>query len=665
MIPGSVRHDDPQGDATTRAERRRPTRTFVLALACAAVFVVGWHLRDSRLPSPLLPSAAQRHADESRALPVAAWAAPLAGTPFAPAVQPHAWLGRVVLALSPDHIAPRALRATSAVLLAAFVTLLALALHSVGCVEAAALALPIVLVCAGAFRFPDAAAVSVALDAALLSLALLGLVRTRAGDGPLWPSVSIGALSLAVADQPAWLLVAIPWGGYLYSTLREGVEGRGPAASGRRRVIVALSVAVIAACVLGAVGTVQTYRRTPATPRMSAPAPGPSDEARATFLGPLSVMPRPVRQERSAAAAMAMAAGWWRTLGLVGTLLAIAGFAHLLSAREKCAWLFAGAPLAVLAAVAFRVPSDTAAVAAPALVGAAGCAAIGVQQLFMARGSRMRAAGYVRARSFGGGARHALPGTRGESGRRPRGLRSTDILVSLSEPGCNRRRGIGRRIKCCCSRWPGRPRRDPSRPFASRGRPGRSRPSGRAASRRLPSNGAARRSRREASRFLLSNSRIRSLVDYVATLPAGSMVAIAAGSNANREGAQPVAPVAVLVGGHPAPRWPPGAVCLLGAAGAPSGALAATGAPTATLIAHGGDRLEGTRFYLPGTLTVSAGEQSASIALDWRWRVETNGGLAVAVFDTAGNLLDRQAAGGADSYSVVSHTPRTMLFRVQ
>jgi hypothetical protein len=160
--------------------------------------------------------------------------------------------------------------------------------------------------------------------------------------------------------------------------------------------------------------------------------------------------------------------------------------------------------------------------------------------------------------------------------------------------------------------------------------------------------------------------RIPSLAGYLAALPHGALVAIAISADANQAGRQSMAAGAGEIGGGPASRWPGGsAVAVVGVAGAAVGATSAAGARSVRLVIRGGEPLTGTRVYLPGTIVVSVGERGVSIGLDWRWKLEADTGLAVAVFDTAGNLIDRQTAGASGDYSLASHTGRARLFRLR
>ena len=602
-------------------------RGFTAALLAAVlILAAGFQWLTAPLASPLEPPLESWHAASLAGKSAALrWAAPLAGTPFVRGLPPHAWLTAPLP--QPLHAGADAWRLLAVALAGAFAAVVALALRAAGCHPLAAGAAAVALPLAGIFRGDPFMSVESALAATLLGGTWLAALRFRAGGSWRLAAAAIVLLALAVDSRLSWLPLALPaW-----------VALDRPALPRPQRL--ALGGALLAALLVGGGHAVASAWLTliagSAGPGQPAVSPGPGDVFRLAVLGLTSA--GHAASPRVAIGSVARVAH--AVFGLPGLALMLLGLSRLGSRR---AMLAAGVSSAMLLAVAITSgPVEASPAALALLLGASLGVALGAHCLLQAPTWQSRSGAALLVVVVA-----ALPAARfhpAEAWSSARSLEvSRDALASA----------LGPRAAFVADLPP----IDRAVLPLVRGERVIPRPE---TVRRLAATGytvyAFERARRELEAHGLLFARVplacSSLDAYLSALPAGAVVAVAASPNS--PGAIPYShPAGASAIGAPrrADAWLAHAVCLLGVAGASSGAIEAVEQESADLQVPANSRVAG-RQIVPATVSLSAGPDGARVA-ERRWHVESRKGLVIAVLDGTGNLWDERVVDETTGFTL-------------
>lgn len=621
--------------ATGFRGRRRTAIEWLTATALAGV-CLAFQVSTSHLASPLdAPAPAWRSAASSLG-PARSWAAPLLGTPFGAGLQPRVALGRLVLSLTGRP----GLRVAAACLAVLFAFVLALAMVRMGSHRLPAIAVPLTILYAGVFRNPPAAGFGFAFQGLLAALVLLLVVGCAERPDLRRAAALVLVLALAVDGDPSWLALAVAAWLALRATVRTGQRPR-------RALRLAGSAAVLAAAAHALVTTAMTMAGMPAAPGVARLTAGVADVAVAAFLGPHWTPAQPV--DAAAAALSAAWGGWSGVFGLTGAVLAVAGgMASWRAGRRTTGAVVAAFLAAGFALVAVRARVDSAPGLLLLLVGGGALAALGGTWLL--RQATQRSSALVAGAIIVSIPLTSLSSARPRALDGPAGDAYAAAIASLAD---------GRTAFVA-----------ESAPFDELvlGLPGDRDAGGRVT--RIPRDAATvgRFVRAGYSVFAFQAARDQlasegvpftrrplvhaTLGRYFDTQPAGAIAAVAAAGDLGEAIRHSPIPFADRLG---APRLTRAsarlALCLAGRVGSPSGALEAR-ATSAALDVSAGEPVGTTSGRSPVTIALTADDRVAIVRVAHRGTVRAESGVAIAIIDQAGDLVDRTVVDASTGFQL-------------
>lgn len=613
------------------------------SLVAAVVLAAAFQWWTSPLPSPLEPPLESwRAASLSPASPALRWAAPLAGTPFVHGLPPHAW---VTAPLPPPvHDGADIWRLIVTALVAGFVAVFALTLRAARCHALAAGAAALTLPLAGVFRGDPFTSMESALSATLLAAGMFGALRFRAGARWPWAAAAIVWLSLAVDNRLSWLPIALPaW---------VVLDRAGLPRSRRLALAGTMLAALLAASAHSLASAWLTLSATPAGPDQLSGSPGFGVLLRLASLGLTSAG----HAMSSSAATASLARAAHGVFGFVGLALIVYGVGRLARRRALLALAVAISSVALLVLALGSSPVEASAAALALLLGGSLGMALGADGLLQAttRQARAGAAVLVVLAAVLPAARF-YPAEAWSAGRSLAVSREALVLA------------VGPRPAFVADLPP------IDRAVLPLGRTVRL-PADAAVVRGFAAAGygvhAFERSRHELEAQGLSFAHLPlacpSLDAYLAAMPRGAVVALAASPNSDALPYYSPAAGASAIG---VPRrtgaWLTRAVCLVGVAGASSGAIAAVEQASADLRVPANKRVSDRRTILPVTVSLSADPARARVAAERRWYIESRQGLAIAVLDPIGNLWDARVVDETTGFALAPPDSRLAASRLE
>ena len=601
------------------------------------VIAAAFQWLTSPLPSPLDPSFdSWQRASLAPGSPVLRWAAPLAGTPMLRGFPPHALIAAPLPGPADDGTS--AWRTSAAALVAVFAGVFTLALRRMGCHPLAAAAGALVLPLAGLFRGDPFTSVESAFTATLLAVSLLTTLLYRNDGRPTWAVASILLLCVAVDNRLSWWPLALPWWVLLAGNpegsrdVAPGPVGQGVSLAGRlpeshrRRLAALMTAGLLLATAHALAAAWFTLAAAPAGPGQAGEAPRLSEVVRLAVFGVTAAG----RASSSLEPLRALTNVAYTVFGLPGLGLALAGAVAVARRRSLAvAGVACLVALLLLAAASSPVPASPAVLALLLLVATA-----------LAAGSHavLRLPG--RAATTGAVLLVLLVPSLQAARRHPADAWSAARALTVSRDALAS--ALGPRPALVADL--------PPLDRALLPLPGLVRvPPDDAVARRFATSGlnvyALERARIELeARGLVFQAvplACRSLEAYLSSMPPGSVTALA--SSPGRPAGvvySPATGASTIGAPEKVGAWMTRAVCLVGVAGASSGAVDAAAEDAASLRVPANTGVSNRDVLVPATLRLSADASGARVQADDRWFVSSRPGLALAVLDGGGNLWD-------------------------